>query len=434
MIKDKKWVNAICIVIIATVMVYLFQDVFKTNMNSYETEVAEEVTVQDTVSLDAFIVRDEQYISGALKGTVVPLVADGDRVASGDAVARVFAKEEDAADYAELEESIRVRDRYIRLSDQTELDALDMQKLNAEIDDNYTDFLRTIAAGNYTAISDTVGGLEDLLASKQVLKDGTIDLEDKITALDNRIYELESKNISLQNVDAPISGYYIDNVDGYETAVSYANLDQISVSTVEAALKFTPKTVENTMGKIVASYKWYIIANVESKYSKLLEKGESLKINIPEYGYKDVKVIVEQMSEEKNGKIALALSCNVMNETYANMRIESIELVVNEYTGYKVKTSAIHTYDPAKETTTTDADEDVTDPTTETTQPPEKMTVVYILRGTVMNARRVEVIYTDGDYSIVRSDSKTYQGIRPISRYDEVIVKGRNLQNGRSIG
>lgn len=434
MIKDKKWVNAICIVIIAAVMVYLFQDVFKTNMNSYETQVAEEVTVQDTVSLDAFVVRDEQYISGALKGTIVPLVADGDRVASGDAVARVFAREEDAADYAELEESIRIRDRYIRLSDQTELDALDMQKLNVEIDDTYTQFLRTIASGNYAAVSDTVGGLEDLLASKQVLKDGTIDLEDKISALDNRIYELESKNISLQNVDAPISGYYIGNVDGYETAVSYANLDQISVSTVEAALKYTPKVINNTMGKIVASYKWYIIANVESKYSKLLEKGESLKINIPEYGYKDVKVIVEQMSEEKDGKIALALSCNVMNETYANMRVESIELVVNEYTGYKVKTSAIHTYDPAKETTTADADEDVTDPTTETTQAPEKMTVVYILRGTVMNARRVEVIYTDGDYSIVKSDSKTYQGIRPISRYDEVIVKGRNLKNGRSIG
>ena len=434
MIKDKKWVNAICIVIIAAVMVYLFQDVFKTNMNSYETQVAEEVTVQDTVSLDAFVVRDEQYISGALKGTIVPLVADGDRVASGDAVARVFAREEDAADFAELEESIRIRDRYIRLSDQTELDALDMQKLNAEIDDTYTQLLRTIASGNYAAVSDTVGGLEDLLASKQVLKDGTIDLEDKISALDNRIYELESKNISLQNVDAPISGYYIGNVDGYETAVSYANLDKISVSTVEAALKYTPKVVNNTMGKIVASYKWYIIANVESKYSKLLEKGESLKINIPEYGYKDVKVIVEQMSEEKDGKIALALSCNVMNETYANMRVESIELVVNEYTGYKVKTSAIHTYDPAKETTTADADEDVTDPTTETTQAPEKMTVVYILRGTVMNARRVEVIYTDGDYSIVKSDSKTYQGIRPISRYDEVIVKGRNLKNGRSIG
>lgn len=434
MIKDKKWVNAICIVIIAAVMVYLFQDVFKTNMNSYETQVAEEVTVQDTVSLDAFVVRDEQYISGALKGTIVPLVADGDRVASGDAVARVFAREEDAADFAELEESIRIRDRYIRLSDQTELDALDMQKLNAEIDDTYTQLLRTIASGNYAAVSDTVGGLEDLLASKQVLKDGTIDLEDKISALDNRIYELESKNISLQNVDAPISGYYIGNVDGYETAVSYANLDQISVSTVEAALKYTPKVINNTMGKIVASYKWYIIANVESKYSKLLEKGESLKINIPEYGYKDVKVIVEQMSEEKDGKIALALSCNVMNETYANMRVESIELVVNEYTGYKVKTSAIHTYDPAKETTTADADEDVTDPTTETTQAPEKMTVVYILRGTVMNARRVEVIYTDGDYSIVKSDSKTYQGIRPISRYDEVIVKGRNLKNGRSIG
>lgn len=431
MFKNKKLVNAVCIAAIVAVMVYLFQDVFKTNNSEYETEIVDEVTVQDTVNLSAFIVRDEQYIDGKADGTFVPLVADGDRVASGDSVVRICTKEQDAADFAELEESLEIRERYIQLSEQTELDALDMQKLNKDIDDAYTAFLKTINSRSYASLGDNVNRLEDSLASKQVLKDGTIDIDSKIEALDKRIAELEAKDISTENVAAPLSGYYISNIDGFEGAVDYDLLSEITVADVDKALNYTPKTVNGKIGKIVGSYKWYILANIESKYSKLLEEGDSLKVNIPEYGYKDVTVIVEHLSPEKDGMIAIALSCNVMNETYANMRVENIELVVDEYTGYKVKTSAIHTYDPAKETTTGSSTETTT--TTQTSKP-EIMTVVYILRGTVMNARRVEVIYTDGDYSIVKSDSSSFQGIKPVQRYDEVIVKGRNLENGRSVG
>ncbi len=432
MIKDRKWLNMICMVIIVAVMLYLFQDVFKTNMNKYETELADEVTVQDVVNLDAFIVRDEQYINGNSSGTLVPLVSDGDRVASGDAVARICKQEQDAADFAELEESKKIRDRYVRLNEQTELDALDMQKLNKDIDSAYTELLKAVSSRNYAGLDDRVDELEDSLASKQVLKDGTIDINAKIEALDKRIAELEAKNISTENVPAPRSGYFISNIDGHETTLNYSELSKLTVSDVECALKKTPADVESKMGKIVASYKWYIVANIESKYSRLLEEGDFLKVNLPEYGYENVTVVVEHISAVKDGKIAVALSCNAMNEAYANMRIENVELVVNEYTGYRIKTSAIHTYDPSEETTDGESDETTT--TTNTTAKPEKITVVYILRGNVMNARRVEVIYTDGDYSIVKNNSESSQGIRPIRRYDEVIVKGRDLRNGRSIG
>ncbi len=423
----------ICMVIIVAVMVYLFQDVFKTNMNKYETELADEVTVQDVVNLDAFIVRDEQYINGNSSGTLVPLVSDGDRVASGDAVARICKQEKDAADFAELEESKKIRDRYVRLNEQTELDALDMQKLNKDIDSAYTELLKVVNSRNYAGLDDRVDELEDSLASKQVLKDGTIDINAKIEALDKRIAELEAKNISTENVPAPRSGYFISNIDGHEATLNYSELSKLTVSDVECALKKTPADVESKMGKIVASYKWYIVANLESKYSRLLEEGDFLKVNLPEYGYENVTVAVEHISAVKDGKIAVALSCNAMNETYANMRIENVELVVNEYTGYRVKTSAIHTYDPSEETTT-DSKSDETTQTTNTTAKPENITVVYILRANVMNARRVEVIYTDGDYSIVKNNSESSQGIKPIRRYDEVIVKGRDLRNGRSIG
>lgn len=429
MIKDRKWINVFCVVLLAAVMLYLFQDVFKTNSNKYETEVAEEVTVQEKVNLQAFIVRDERYIDSGASGTVVSVVSDGDRVASGDTVARVCTSEQDAADFAELEEAKKLRERYSRLSGQTELDALDMEKLNKNIDEAYTDFLETAGSRNYKGLNACINELEDSLASKQVLMNGGIDISSKISALDKRIAELEAKKISAKDIPAPLSGYYISNIDGYEEAVGYKDLSKLNVSMVNKALDYSAKTVDDKMGKIVASYKWYIIANIDSKYSKLLEKGESLKVNIPEYGFKDVPVVVEYMSAESGGKIAVGISCNVMNETYANIRIENIELVIAEHTGYRVKTNAIHTYDPEKETTTLrDGDE------AQTTQKPEIITVVYILRGNVMNARRVEILYTDGEYSIVKNDTKSSQGIKPIQRYDEVIVKGRNLKNGRSIG
>lgn len=50
-----------------------------------------------------------------------------------------------------------------------------------------------------------------------------------------------------------------------------------------------------------------------------------------------------------------------------------------------------------------------------------------------MNARVIDIIYDAGDYVIVSEESKATSGYRPIKRYDEVIVKGRNLSDGKSI-
>ena len=50
-----------------------------------------------------------------------------------------------------------------------------------------------------------------------------------------------------------------------------------------------------------------------------------------------------------------------------------------------------------------------------------------------MNARKIEIIYDAGDYVLVSEETEASNGYRPIKRYDEVIVKGRNLSDGKSI-
>ncbi len=410
--KNRTWINVICTVLVVAAFVYLFHDVLTMNKNSYDTETADEVTEQEKISLKAFLVRDEEYINQKTTGTVVPLIKDGMRVASGDAVARVCNSSEDAAAVSKLVEAKESLARYQEISEQTELNALDMEKLNKAIDASYTELLKTANNGDFSELTKNTEELENKLASKQILKDGTINLTDKFNKLNTEIQSLEAKNINTSDVIAPLSGYYISNLDGYEGAMDYDKIDSLTVSDAEKLFERKPDDVSGRMGKIVGSYKWYLVTVMDGKYSLVLNEGDKMKINMPYYGFKNVEVVVEKISKTDGGKVAVAFSCNMMNETYANMRTENIELVFREFTGYKVNSSSIHREKDEKN---------------------EDIDVVYILRGDIMNARKIEIIYDAGDYVVVSEDTEAKNGFRPIKRYDEVIVKGRNLSDGKSI-
>lgn len=419
----RRWLSAACALLVIAIMVYLFHDIFNANYNNgYETVTTDEIVQQATVNLKAFIIRDEEYIDGESSGTVVPLVSDGKRVASGDAVARVCKSEKDAADYAALEAAREERERYVSLSNQTELNALDMQKLNTDIENCYADILRTASGNNFSTLSENVVELEKNLAEKQLLGETQIDFSGRIAAADKKIAELEALNINPNEVTAPLSGYYISNIDGYEKTFDYSKVNEITVDQVEKLLKAKPAEVNGKMGKIVGSYKWYLAATVDSKYEKILSTGKNLKVNLPYYGLKNVSVRVENLSPAKGDKSAIILSCNLMNETYANMRTVDAELVLDEYSGYKVPAAAVRSA---------------------STEDGKKVNVVYILRGEIMTARAIDIIYTpkDEDYVIVSMNTQNVTDPKSkkvlysaIKRYDEVIVKGRNLENGKSVG
>ena len=419
----RRFVSAVCAILVIAVMIYLFHDIFNANYNNgYETVTTDEVVQQATVDLKAFIIRDEEYIDGESSGTVVPLVSDGKRVASGDAVANVCKSEKDAADYAELDAARKERERFITLSNQTELNALDMQKLNTDIENRYANLLSTANTNNYSTLSDNIKEIENQLIEKQLLSQVEIDFSGRIAEIDKKIAALEALKINPEQVTAPLSGYYISNLDGYEKTADYSKVDEITVDQVENLLKAKPTEVNGKMGKIVGSYKWYLAATVDSKYEKILTTGKTLKINLPYYGLKNVAVKVEHLSPVKDNKVAIIISCNLMNETYANMRMVDAELVLDEYTGYKVPATSVRSV---------------------TTEDGRKFNVVYILRGDIMTARVIDIIYTpkNADYVIVSmktesvTDPKTKTILySAIKRYDEVIVKGRNLENGKSIG
>ena len=93
-----------------------------------------------------------------------------------------------------------------------------------------------------------------------------------------------------------------------------------------------------------------------------------------------------------------------MNENLADFRIEDVQIITKEYTGYKIKNSAIRTVDG--------------------------VTGVYVVSGNLIGFRKVHIAYNDGEYSIVDNPDGESGFIR---LYDEVVTKGVEMYDNKLV-
>ena len=165
-----------------------------------------------------------------------------------------------------------------------------------------------------------------------------------------------------------------------------------------------PSEAASASGKLVSSYLWYLAGVVDTKHTKSFPVGKNIIVNFPDEGLENVSMKVES-AEAVNGKLKVILSSTLMNETLANMRIENVEIVEQSYSGYKIPSNAIR-FDK------------------------ENHSGVYVLRGKIISFIEVEILYSQEEYVIV-SASRT--GGRGLKLYDDVVIKGRDVYDGKVI-
>lgn len=56
--------------------------------------------------------------------------------------------------------------------------------------------------------------------------------------------------------------------------MDYNKISDLTVSEAEKLFEKKPGDVSGQMGKIVGSYKWYLVTVMDSKYSLLMSEGE----------------------------------------------------------------------------------------------------------------------------------------------------------------
>ena len=400
------WFQITSVVLSIIVISYIVYNAFAYSYSPIDTQrLTEETTIEETIDFKGFALRDEKIIDTSASGTVIPLAHDGKRVANGDDIAVVCQNDDQAAAYTKLESLKHELERYKNINDPDGTQELSADKLNTKISDAYDDIMDAITTGAYDELPDALTAYADKCATKQILTEGSIDLSAKLTSLENEIAALTAQNINYSSVKAPKSGYYINTIDGYESALSYKDALSLTSQQIESTLNAEPAAVSgNSLGKIVESYKWYIVGETESQNSSYFKNGAKITVNFPKEGVNHVTMLVEK-ADTQGDKMTVVLSCSLMDETFANMRTEDMQIVTKSHTGYRVPSNVIR------------FDED-------------NNTGIYVLRGKIITFIPVEIIYTEDDFAIISSSSSNGKSVR---LYDEVIIKGKDLEDGKVI-
>lgn len=404
--KGKKNMMIIYIVIAFVFIAFFLYQIFKINYSPVKTQAALEKTVSASTLTDAFVVRDEYPITANITGTLVPLVDDGKRVASGDNVAVVFTSDEAAKNYNEIKALEKDVEYYSSLQNKVGVQTSDIEPLDERVYSACEDYIIAINSGNADTFGRYQETLREYINSRQLSTGSVIDPSVKLEELNTQLEQLKRQNIGYNTITAPHPGYYISVADGYEDAVDYQSIEKL---TTEQAInlfnsELTKADVSNYMGKLVDGFNWYLICVIDYEDAIRLKRGSAVDIEFTMTSAAPLKATVASICNTVDNKTAVIFRSNLMNTSYAGLRNEQIRVTFDKHTGLQISNKAIREVDGEKG--------------------------VYVLSGNIVEFKKINIEYSDSDFSYCTNpDSK--RGF--LELYDEVITEGTDLYDGKII-
>ncbi len=370
-----------------------------------ETQPALKDTVYKTIDTKAFVVRNEEFITSNANGTSVSFAKNGERVALGDTVSIVFDSADDASSFLKISELEKRVQHYEELAGQANIQAINIDSINKKIDNELIEYLENIDNKTYKKAVQYAEKYRDTLTGKQIATGTALDVTKQLAEAKNELVELKQKKYSFTEIKSDKAGYYINGYDGYENTIDFEKIDELTIENIEKAIDSKSQNIpSNVVGRVVESFEWYILCSVPSDKTVNLTAEKTLYVNIPNEGIERLPVSLHKIGDRDASKTMLILRCDVMNEELSDIRIEDIQIVTEEYTGYKISNSSIRTVDGVKG--------------------------VYIVRGNLLGFRKIHIVYSTDTFTIVDNPNGETNYIK---QYDEVVTKGVELYDNKLV-
>lgn len=384
---------------------YVVYQVVLFSKSDMETQPALKDTVYKTIDTKGFVVRDEEFISNNASGTSVSFAKNGERVAMGDTVSIVFDSADDASSYLKISELEKKVGHYEELSGQANFQAVNINSLNNKIDNELIEFLENIDGKSFKTATRYAESYRDSVTSKQIATGADLDISKQLADAKNELSTLKQKKYSFTQIKSDKAGYYINGFDGFENTVDFEKINELTIDDVKNALASKAQNVSpNVVGRVVSSFEWYILCEVPTDKTVNISANETLYVNFPNEGIEKLPVSLYKIGDRDNDTTMLILSCDVMNEALSDLRLEDIQIITEEYTGYKISNSAIRTVDGVKG--------------------------VYIVRGNLLGFRKIHIVYSTDTYTIVDNPEGESNYIK---QFDEVVTKGVELYDNKLV-
>ncbi|MBQ7654003.1 MAG: hypothetical protein IJS17_02915 [Clostridia bacterium] len=420
-------VKYISIFLILFIALYFSYRAFSMNNSAYKTQTALLKTIEQGIDTTVFIVRDEEYLNKIdSEKTSVSLISDGERVADNEIISALFNSKEDAENYKKKLFYESELERYNSLLTQEKINISDILTYDSKTNDLFQKYVDSIRANSFSDARDYISEFCNKITSRQSAMGVDIDLDPIISDLNSKINSL--KNIEPEFIMSQSTGYFVNGVDGYENVLEYDSIENVTTEMIEDALKTDKKSDSSYAGKIINHFNWYMVCSVTVKDVQNLNVGEYVDVRFINSASIEEKAEIVAINTENKDKVALVLKCNNVTTKVFPLRKEKVKIITDKIEGYSVSKDAIRTVDGKNG--------------------------VYVLRGKIVNFRNVDILYTENDSVLVRTFEDKSRMIEEerakakeqkiefvpsidlnkyIRLYDEVILKGGDLSDGKII-
>lgn len=391
--------------VIALISVFAIHQIISSLYKPIKTETAAYTTAADGINITGLIIRNETLIKAPSSGVLHFVTGDGSRAPKDGVIANIYDSESASVTISRIDSvTAKIADIEEMLS-YNDLEAADLDMINNKIKLCLNNLIINSSGGDFQSFSDYSESLLSALNRRQAAMGETADFSAQLTALKSELAGLSSSLPAAKgSITAPISGYFVSKADGYENVLKCDDLNSI---TPEFLNEIKAETVEDgVVGKLVSDYEWYIAACVPINDSLSYKEGDELTVYTSVKSFPKLPVTVKKINiSSDSSSAAVIFACNDMNSELASMRTGPMTVVKKEYSGLKIPKSALRVVNSKRG--------------------------VYVLTGMQVKFVEVNVIYSDDDYMICEKQTEDEKVLR---LYDEVIVKGKNLYDGKIVG
>lgn len=397
----KKIFHVVGLLALALVSVYIIVQCFVVFRRSYKTETAIKYTLAESITLDGVVAFDSVDVAGS--GDLGYLVQDGERVTNGTVVAEVYTDDSQGLQRERLDRLERTITLLTKSQNST---GSDLSVLTNQTKQALYNLLDKINTAQYSGITDA----EDtfLLAQNrlQVSTGQTAGFADTIAALQVEYDSIKAQLDALQTITATTNGYFSSTAASPAIAADRQALDDADPATLQKMLADGfPAAATDRAGQITTGFSWKFYAVCDMDTAARFDNISSVKISVPGKQNTPLSATVEEVTLDKdNGLAKIVLQCQTINAEVLSFGQETAQIDLKTYEGIRIDKEALHIVDGQRG--------------------------VYVKYGNLQRFLKITTLYENDSYILIPENGKIGTD-NEVRLYDEIIVQGTNLQDGK---
>ena len=418
-------VSVTVIVLLLVPAIYVAVKLLSFVNRPYVTQTAVKSTLSDSTFCEGLVAFTEQTLPSS--GLTGYLVQDGVRVAAGTQVAEVYTEQSQAQgreQLRQLEEQLDLLQRSQNTA-ATQLDGLLKERSGA-----LYDLLDALDTAQYSDVDESTDAY--LLAQNKlwITTGDTAGFADQIALLAQQAQTVQAQLGNPTQIAAPTTGYFVRAASSGRLNAGAADILAQSPEQLKAYLDSDPEMpLDGCVGKLVAGFSWQYAGVCSAKQAEKLLGADgkplrtAVEISFPGQSDAALRATVAEVTIDAEQDIArFVLQCNSINGDVLCLNHARARISTGESTGLRVPAAAVHYL---KE-----------DGTEAETQGENYIPGVYVKYGNI--ARFCKIDPVDADHPLISEDDYilvlpkgTDGSVSQVRLYDEIIVSGQNLYDGK---